>query len=205
MYKLTESSPRRGLAAIHGSPMSSLLKIVLIWLVGCILAVLHHIYNSQLNDRAVRTLDRHHPTAKDVFLSQQGASAVGTTLANLASAAMAASTAIAFFQCAWYLVRRRSFTVAGLDALWSAPGSQLSFLEWDFVRTAKGVVLVAVAMRLFPLVVTFAPGTLTVHSVGLSDVTQCRVPTLPDFGKHGLLFDGASPRLEHLTASDEHF
>jgi hypothetical protein len=185
--------------------MSSFLKIALIWLVGYVLAVLHHVYNSQLNDRAVRTLDRHHPTAKDIFLSQQGASAVGTTLANLASAAMAASTAIAFFQCAWYLVRRQSFTVAGLDALWSAPGSQLSFLEWDFVRTAKGVVLIGVAMRLFPLVVTFAPGTLTVHSVGLSDVTQCRVPTLPDFGKHGLLFDGASPRLEHLTASDEHF
>ncbi|KAJ6537035.1 hypothetical protein B0H19DRAFT_1079412 [Mycena capillaripes] len=40
MYKLTEPSPRRGLAAIHGSPMSSLLKIVLIWLVGYVLAVI---------------------------------------------------------------------------------------------------------------------------------------------------------------------
>ncbi|KAJ6583525.1 hypothetical protein DFH09DRAFT_1309025 [Mycena vulgaris] len=145
MYKLTEPSPRRGLAAVHGSPMSSLLKIVLIWLVGYVLAVLHHVYNSQLNDRAVRTPDWHRPTAKDLFFSQQGTSAVGTTLANLASAAMAASTAIAFFQCAWSLVRCQSFTVAGLDALWYAPGSQLSFLELDFVRTAKGVVLVVVA------------------------------------------------------------
>ncbi|KIJ26754.1 hypothetical protein M422DRAFT_272157 [Sphaerobolus stellatus SS14] len=184
---LNNSSPR-GLAAIHGSPIASLLKVILIWLAGCILAVLHHVYNSQLNNRPVQTLDRHHHTAKDVFFSQQGVNAVNPTLANLASAAMAASTAIAFFQCAWYLVRRRSFTVAGLNALWSAPGSLLSFFDGDFLRMAKSVVLVAVAIHLFPLVVTFVPGALTVHSAGLSNVTQCQVPTL-NFGNNGLLFD----------------
>ncbi|KAJ7491831.1 armadillo-type protein [Mycena galericulata] len=65
---------------------------------------------------------------------------------------------------------------------------------------AKGVVLVAIAMRLFPLVVTFVPGTLMVHSVGLSDVKQCRVPTL-DFGQHELLFDGVQQLVSTNTAA----
>ncbi|KAF7303952.1 hypothetical protein MIND_00625900 [Mycena indigotica] len=175
------------LSEVHGPSITPLLKILLIWLFGVALVIAHHIYGSQLNNRTVHFLTEK-PTATQIFQSQPGASAVGTTIAYLVSAALSTSVGIAFIQCAWKLVRARALTVGGLDALWSAPYSYWSFFEWDFWRTARGVVLVAILMRAFPLVVTFAPGTLTVHNVLKSTMTPCDVPSF-NFGSNGLLFE----------------
>ncbi|KAF7324527.1 hypothetical protein MKEN_00493400 [Mycena kentingensis (nom. inval.)] len=153
------------LSTVHGSHVSSIVKILLIWALGGILALIHHIFYSQLNNRAVHTLHKDHITPQ-----------------------RPASSGIAFIQCAWKLVRQRAFTVAGLDALWAAPYSPLSFLEWDFWRTARGVVLVGALVHAFPLVITFIPGTLTVRGVQKTEVGECTVPTF-DFGKQGVLFE----------------
>ncbi|KAF7298328.1 hypothetical protein MKEN_01357400 [Mycena kentingensis (nom. inval.)] len=177
------------LASTHGSRNARVIKILLLWLLAILLAGLHHIFYSQLNDTAVRALNgRRVASAGDILRSQSGASAVGTLLAFLAAAAFAEGTSDAFMQCAWSLVQRRPFTVAGLEALWSASNSVVAFLEMDLWSTARGVVLIAVIMRAFALVVTFSPGSLTVRSVVQSAASDCLVPTY-DFGKRGDLFD----------------
>ncbi|KAF7298330.1 hypothetical protein MKEN_01357600 [Mycena kentingensis (nom. inval.)] len=177
------------LASTHGSRNARVIKILLLWLLAILLAGLHHIFYSQLNDTAVQGLDgRGAASPGDILRSQSGASAVGTLLAFLAAAAFAEGTGDAFLQCAWSLVQRRPFTVAGLEALWSASNSVVAFLEMDLWSTARGVVLIAVIMRAFALVVTFSPGSLTVRSVVQSATSDCLVPTY-DFGKRGDLFD----------------
>ncbi|KAF7327117.1 hypothetical protein MKEN_00287900 [Mycena kentingensis (nom. inval.)] len=180
--------PSRGhpaLAEIHSSPRSTALRIFLVWLVGAFFAVLHHILNSQLENRPVRKLG---PTADGVFLSQQGASAVGTSIAYLAAAALATSASMAYIQCAWSRVLRRPFTVSGLDALWSAPETRIAFLERYIWRSAPGMVLFAIALRGFSLVVTFAPGTLTVRRDVDNRTQTFGVPTF-SFTNSGALYE----------------
>ncbi|KAF7307912.1 hypothetical protein MKEN_01152000 [Mycena kentingensis (nom. inval.)] len=167
----------RHLATVHGSPTVPVLNMTGFWIVAVVLAILHHFFNPWLRGRIVRDFDRH-DLSPHVFLTQEGASAVSTTLANLVSAALATSTAVAFIQRAWMLVRGRAFTVAALDTLWATPGSNTAFFKLGFMRTAVDVVLVAAILRVFPLVVTFAPGTLTVVNGFENRTAECSVPTL---------------------------
>ncbi|KAJ7097459.1 hypothetical protein C8R44DRAFT_576221, partial [Mycena epipterygia] len=68
---------------------------------------------------------------------------VGTIFAFLVSAFLSMSAGTAFIQSAWRLVQSRSFTLAGLDALWSSTHNPLAFLSFDFWKTAREVVFVA--------------------------------------------------------------
>ncbi|KAJ7278907.1 hypothetical protein C8J57DRAFT_1304914, partial [Mycena rebaudengoi] len=178
----------RHLSSVHSSPTWPLLKILGIWALGGVVAVAHHVFYSQLRDRPVQAFQYNKPTA--IFHSQEGASAVGTTLAHLASLALATSIGIAFMQATWKLVRSGSFTVADLDAMWCAPNSAMSFLQWNLWKQpmTRGVMVVAAMIRLSSLVVTFVPGTLTVQAVIETRLSQCNVPTF-DLGKNALLYE----------------
>ncbi|KAF7361596.1 hypothetical protein MSAN_01193700 [Mycena sanguinolenta] len=157
----------------HGGYLSPLLKIVLAWLAAAALAIGHHLFNASLNGRIVPTTgSRLHG-----IQSQAGASAIGTTFAFLVSALLGVSAGTAFLQCAWRLVRQRSFTVAGLDALWSSPHNPLAFLSIDFWKTGRGLVVIATLSWAFPLVVTFAPGTLGVETQINTASEECVVQT----------------------------
>ncbi|KAJ7054255.1 hypothetical protein C8F01DRAFT_500797 [Mycena amicta] len=155
------------------SHYSPLLKILLAWLAAAVLAVGHHAFNSSLNGQVVGAKTSRISQVN----SQAGASAVGTTFAFLVSAMLGVTAATAFLQCAWHAVRKRSFTVGGLDALWSSPHNALAFLSLDFWRAGRGVVLVAAISWAFPLVVTFAPGTLSVNTDISTENQSCSVPT----------------------------
>ncbi|KAK7000432.1 hypothetical protein R3P38DRAFT_3219331 [Favolaschia claudopus] len=161
-----------------------LVKIVLAWLVALALAVGHHAYYSSLNDHPVAS----GKTASLLVHSQAGASAIGIAFATVVVAMLGLSSGTAFLQCAWKVARMRAFTVSGLDAMWSSPTSLLSFFSLDFWREARGIVFIAVLAHAFQLVVTFAPGTLTVE-IDVSTVSNsCAVPAF-DFGSSALLYD----------------
>ncbi|KAF7345813.1 hypothetical protein MVEN_01602500 [Mycena venus] len=181
---------------VHGSHYYPLSKILVAWLVALGLASGHHGFYASLNSHVVESDDSTSPSL--LLHSQSGASAVGTSFAFLVSAALSVSAGTAFLQCAWKLVRQRAFTVSGLDALWSSPHNVLAFFSFDFWRSARGIVLISALAWAFPLVVTFAPGTLTVQSRSAAVPGACKVPMF-DFASSALLHD------EQTSASKPYF
>ncbi|KAJ7465721.1 hypothetical protein FB451DRAFT_1561436, partial [Mycena latifolia] len=171
----------------HGRPHSPLFKILLAWVAALALASGHHTFYASLNNRAVASSD----VTTNVSLlahSQAGALAIGTAFAFLVSALLGLSTGTAFLQCAWRLVGQRTFTLSGLDALWSSQRNAFAFLAFDFWRSARGVVFISALPWAFPLVVTFAPTTLIVENGINITAEACKVPTF-DFGSSALLHD----------------
>ncbi|KAF8203462.1 hypothetical protein K438DRAFT_1415448, partial [Mycena galopus ATCC 62051] len=99
----------------------------------------HHAFNVSLNGRS--PVDGGHGIYG--AHSQAGASLLGTMFSLLVSAFLRISAGTAFIQSAWGVVQRRSFTLAGLDALWSATHNPLAFFTFDFWKSARGVAIVA--------------------------------------------------------------
>ncbi|KAJ7910109.1 hypothetical protein B0H13DRAFT_2013052 [Mycena leptocephala] len=153
----------------------TLAKILLPWVIAVALAFGHHAFDASLDGREVSS--GYTKSALLLVHSQAGASAIGTTFAFLTSAFLAASAGAAFLQSAWGVVRQRSFTISGLDALWSSPHNVLAFFSFDFWRTGRGVVVISALSWAFPLVVTLAPGTLSVGTRTDSTSEVCMVPT----------------------------
>ncbi|KAJ7511530.1 hypothetical protein B0H11DRAFT_2268633 [Mycena galericulata] len=173
--------------AAHSPTFSSyvppLFKMALTWLAALAVAGGHHAFNASLNGKS--PADGAHRVL--VAQSQVGASFIGTTFAFLASSFLGISGGIAFIQSAWRVVQRRSFTLAGLDALWSSTNNPFAFISIDFWKSAREVVLIAGLSWSFS-VVTFAPGTLSVQPDIKPTSAPCLVPTF-DFGSSALLYD----------------
>ncbi|KAJ7258972.1 hypothetical protein C8J57DRAFT_1515679 [Mycena rebaudengoi] len=133
------------------SLLPTALKIVGAWLVAVAFAIGHHAFYASLNGKIVTTggIDRN-STASFVVHSQAGASAIGTALASLTAATLGVSAATAFFQGAWFIVRKRAMSISALDALWSAPHNPMSILSWDMWCSVRGVVLLAAVAWAFP-------------------------------------------------------
>ncbi|KAJ7511547.1 hypothetical protein B0H11DRAFT_1952073 [Mycena galericulata] len=163
--------------AAHSPTFSSyvppLLKMALAWLAALAVAGGHHAFNSSMNGKS------------PADGSQAGASFIGTTLAFLAYSFLGISGGTAFIQSAWRVVQRRSFTLVGLDALWSSTHNPLAFISIDFWKSAREVVLIAGISWSLKLVVTFAPGTLSVQTDIKPTSAPCLVPTF-DFGSSAL-------------------
>jgi hypothetical protein len=165
------------------------LKIVAAWGAAIALVVGHHTFYASLNHTAP-TLDPTWRTSASLLVhSQAGASAIGTTFAFLISSALSLSAGTAFLQCAWRVVRFRAFTVSGLDAMWSSQTNILAFLSCDFWRKARGIVILSGLTWAFRLVVTFAPGTLTVNTEVFTTSEPCSIPNF-DFEATDLLYTG---------------
>ncbi|KAJ7784863.1 hypothetical protein DFH07DRAFT_1054420 [Mycena maculata] len=156
----------------------SLCKMALTWLAALVVAGGHHVFNASLNGKK---------PADGILTpeSQAGASFLGTMFAFLVSAFLGMSGGTAFIQSARRIVQRRSFTLTGLDALWSSPHNVLAFLSFDFWKSAREVVIVAALAWAFPFIVTFAPGTLSVQNDIKPSSAACMVPTF-DFGSSAL-------------------
>ncbi|KAJ6484672.1 hypothetical protein C8R45DRAFT_1075142 [Mycena sanguinolenta] len=161
-----------------------LLKIVLAWISALALASGHHAFYASLDNRQIAS----GTTALFVVHSQAGASAIGTAFAILVSSLLAVSARTAFLQCAWRVVRKRAISISGLNALWSSPTNLLAFLSLEFWRTAKGIVVISGLAWAFHLMVTFAPGTLTVDTDVTTVSNSCRIPAF-DWESTALLYD----------------
>nr|GAT60379.1 predicted protein [Mycena chlorophos] len=175
----------------RGSISSPLVKIVLAWLVALALALGHDAFYKSLNNKVAPSAIGTSISSEFDVHSQAGASAIGTMFAWLVAAALGLSAGTAFIQCAWVVVQQRATSVSGLDALWSSPKNALAFLSLDMWRSAHAVVLVSALAWAFPLIVTFAPGTLSVRTQTVFFTQGCNAATY-DFGNNDLLYN-ASP------------
>lgn len=135
------------------------------WLIGVALALGHHFYyNSKANIVA---------PSED---QQQWTIRIGSGLAQLTAAALAAATGLAFTQYLWVTVRRKSMSLGSIDAVFSLTSNPTSFFNDEALIKAKVLIIIAVACWLIPFIAAVPPGTLSVHLKMVSNTTVASVP-----------------------------
>jgi hypothetical protein len=100
-------------------------------------AIGHHFYYSSLNGTAVVVTTSNEWSLDAMREGQEWKIRFGSGFAFLVKSMFAGSVVIAFQQQLWLTARRKAITVAGLDAMFLAAESLLSFTSWEFLRKAK--------------------------------------------------------------------
>ncbi|RSM04592.1 hypothetical protein CEP52_006775 [Fusarium oligoseptatum] len=122
--------------------------MVVLWLVGFALAVGHHVYYVSMDGR----------DAGD----QRWVIRVGTGFAFLVKACFAASLDIAIKQLVWTMLRRRSMSLGGIDALFAITTDPTAFLIHDIWMGMPCLVLLAVLLWGIPLAAIVTPAAVSV-------------------------------------------
>lgn len=130
---------RSGIWRIHWRSPTSMIGLF-IGATGA--AVAHHLYYDSIDGSEV-VIVQDEWTLEAVRNSQEWKLRFGAGLAFLAKAMFAASASVAYEQRAWLTARNKAVTVAGLDAMFSAAQSPLSFFSPDFLRKAKAGAIMA--------------------------------------------------------------
>ncbi|KAK4059600.1 hypothetical protein Trihar35433_10647 [Trichoderma harzianum] len=162
-------------------------------------AVAHHLYYDSVDGTEV-VIVQEEWTLEAVRNSQEWKLRFGAGLAFLAKAMFAASAIVAYEQRAWLTARNKAVTVAGLDAMFSAAQSPLSFFSVDFLRKAKAGAIMALLVWCIPLAAVITPGTLVVIPTTVSTSKSFPVPVvnfsqvqpLYDFDSSVIGYDGQS-------------
>ncbi|KAL8303353.1 hypothetical protein RB600_006998 [Gaeumannomyces tritici] len=169
----TEYSPVRDIQASEtvqwgvywGSP--ALMAFLLI--AGVAFALGHHFHYKSLNNTLVPSQE-----------SQQWAIRIGTGLAFLSKASLAASVGVAYTQRLWVSVKKRSMSLQNLDKAFSLTTDPFSFLSAFLIARTKMLYLLAAAVWCIPLVATITPATLSIRPGIVSRTASVNVPR-PDF------------------------
>ncbi|KAH8922051.1 hypothetical protein BT69DRAFT_272649 [Atractiella rhizophila] len=179
-HSSTDSSPTvRSELPVSASPAPatrslglSFHLIVSAFLAGLAFAVGHIVFYSKLDGKATSS---HQPS---YMISQDVAISIGTAFACLVKTCCTTCIGVAFAQIAWWTSRRKDMSIEGLDALFSAPRSVLSFLSLDLWTTGGIAVFIALLSWCLPALTIAAPGSLTVHLQAQTHSFPCEVPAL---------------------------
>lgn len=148
---------------------------------GILAGIAHHIYYQSLHDTNVESTT-----------TQQWAIRIGTGLAFLAKAALAASVGVAFSQRIWVTLRSKPVSLHAMDDLFSLTVDPTSFFSWEIISKAKVLCLLAASMWCIPLVATITPATLSVHLEIMHNTTDVLVPYLDwSSSKYYAKYEGA--------------
>ncbi|KAK0760877.1 LOW QUALITY PROTEIN: hypothetical protein N5P37_005816 [Trichoderma harzianum] len=164
-------------------------------------AVAHHLYYDNIDGSEV-VIVQDEWTLEAVRNSQEWKLRFGAGLAFLAKAMFAASAIVAYEQQAWLTARTKAVTVAGLDAMFSAAQSPLSFFSPDFLRKAKAGAIMALLVWCIPLAAVITPGTLVVVPTTLSTSKSFPVPVI-NFSQVLPLYDFNSSVIGYVATSSQ--
>ncbi|KAF7856956.1 hypothetical protein EAF04_009716 [Stromatinia cepivora] len=128
---------------------------------GVILAIGHHIYYASLHSTVAGSPSR-----------QQFAIRFGNVFSFLVTSLLAASIGAAYDQYLWTLFKRKSFSVGGIDDLFSLKSVLTGFLNLELYSHAKVAVFLAACSWLVVLAAITPPATLAV-------VTGSYITSLP--------------------------
>lgn len=109
--------------------------IVCLFLAGIVFAIGHHFYYASLDGTPVTS-----------GVSQQWATRIGTGLAFLSKACLAASVSVAFTQRLWVTVKKKPISLGSLDNVFSLTTDPLAFLSFEVLFSAKILSLLAVCV-----------------------------------------------------------
>ncbi|KAI5464468.1 hypothetical protein BGZ63DRAFT_503248 [Mariannaea sp. PMI_226] len=182
--KSKASTQRENLWGVHWrSPVTMILFFL--GATGC--AIGHHFYYSRL-DGTVVTNTSSRWDLESVRNGQEWAIRFGTAFAFLVKTLFAAAVAIAFQQRLWVTARKRTMSVAGLDAMFAAANSITSLTNFEFLHKAKVGAVLAILVWLIPLSALVTPATLTVKPSTISNSSTMPIPSI-NFSNIDPLFD----------------
>lgn len=99
---------------------------------GTLTAVSHHVFATQVNGHAVESNNQ-----QEWYIS------IVTGLAFLVRAFLSASAGLAYTQLLWYILRSKSFTLAGVDATFSLVNNPWSFFKWELWSNGLSLIFMA--------------------------------------------------------------
>lgn len=108
--------------------------MVFLFVAGIAFAVGHHIFYHSLDGTLVTSTSQQEWTIR-----------IGTGLAFLVKAALAASVGVAFTQYLWTVARTEAMAVGSIDAMFSMTKNPLAFINFEVLWKAKLLVLLALA------------------------------------------------------------
>lgn len=162
-------------------------SIILLLLVGTATAIAHHVFYSLLHDTVVGDEVR-----------QRWTSWIGSGLSFLTKVTLTAALGISRTQWVWLTLRRKWFTLEGIDALFGIISDPALFLNWRMMKQAKIATIMAVGMWMIPLAAILTPGTIAVRTVPRTETVSCSVPSFM-FG-----YDDNSPgKIQAWTAGQK--
>jgi hypothetical protein len=94
-------------------------------------------------------------------LPQKWVIRVGNAFAFLFKLSLAAAIAISYSQGFWYFVRRKSFQISSLNAMFGVLYNPVLFLNPSLLRKTSLLFGLALVSWLLPISAVFSPGTLT--------------------------------------------
>ncbi|KAK4703179.1 hypothetical protein P7C70_g3041, partial [Phenoliferia sp. Uapishka_3] len=156
------------------------------YLLAVALAVGHHVFNSYLNTKEVRT-DATHPTWTDFRYGkyrQSDANRVNNVFASFAHMLAKVAVGTAWLQWAWRVVQRRSMSIKSIDALFSATSNPLSFFNIGMWKAASlGTII---ALTAWPLAVISILPQASLTAVTATEYSSANV-TVPTFSPGSLV------------------
>ncbi|MCJ1463899.1 hypothetical protein MMC07_002508 [Pseudocyphellaria aurata] len=142
-------------------------SMIFLLLIGLGSAVGHHIYYS--------SLDKQHAGSA---AQQQWVTRIGTALAFLTQATLAAAVLISRNQRVWVSLREKYLSLHAIDALFSVTDNFFHFGNGEMIAHAKTATMMALVRWIIPLAAIFTPGTISVMSTVELNTTSCMAPTL---------------------------
>ncbi|OJD38906.1 formylmethionine deformylase-like protein [Diplodia corticola] len=161
---VTTAVPTQAQWGIHWKSPTLMLSLFFFG-VGCCIG--HHFFYQFLDGKPVES-----------SITQQWAIRIGTGLAFLAKASLAASVGVAFTQRLWVTLRTKALSLRAIDNVFSLAVDPTSFFNGEALTHAKLLCLLAAAMWCIPIIAIITPATLTVRLVTTVNTTNTNVPSL---------------------------
>ncbi|ATY67313.1 hypothetical protein A9K55_000361 [Cordyceps militaris] len=137
----------------------TIVQMVSFFAAGVAFSVGHHLFYNSLNGTEVTATKN--GTSRWDLQRQEWKIRVGTGFAFIAKTCLASAIVVAYKQRVWTSCRQRAYSIAGLDALFSAPTDLLAFVNSELLCCKLATVLAALVW-LLPLSALITPATLTI-------------------------------------------
>ena len=149
---------------VHWFTPASMIVLLLFGLGG---ALGHHLYYSTLDKQRAGTAAQ-----------QQWVTRIGTALAFLTQATLAAAVLISRNQRVWVSLRGRFLSLYAIDAIFGVTDNFFHFINGEMIAHAKIATMMALVRWIIPIAAIFTPGTISVMSTVEFNTTSCTAPTL---------------------------
>ncbi|EGX88109.1 hypothetical protein CCM_09245 [Cordyceps militaris CM01] len=137
----------------------TIVQMISFFAAGVAFSVGHHLFYNSLNGTEVTATKN--GTSRWDLQRQEWKIRVGTGFAFIAKTCLASAIVVAYKQRVWTSCRQRAYSIAGLDALFSAPTDLLAFINSELLCCKLATVLAALVW-LLPLSALITPATLTI-------------------------------------------
>ncbi|KAH6644262.1 hypothetical protein C7974DRAFT_17692 [Boeremia exigua] len=130
------------------------LVIIGSFLAATLIAIIHYVYCRYLRNKPVGST-----------IPQSWNNALSVTFAHLFATALATSASTAFTQLLWWYLRRRSLSIATIDALFSLNCSSSNLYQLGILKTIPVLWFFGLLVPLISVATIFPPGSLVVQQL----------------------------------------